>query len=97
MPLKNPKNPFFRQQQELLLSLLPIAGIIACALVFLGIIGRAVYIDRLRKELEKLDPDDSSFRDYPPVDATASMRTMERIYTLGLPFCFIIAWLIILM
>jgi hypothetical protein len=93
---KDAKAPVFAEQQEVLLWLLPVAALIACVAIYLGLIGRVVHLSALRKQFEKYVGENAEIADYPSIDATPLVRTLEKAAYLILPAVFVLAWIFIL-
>ncbi len=93
---KEAKNAVFSGQQDLLLWLLPLAAIVACAAVYTGLIGRVIHLLGLRKQFELYVGDTDALADYPSIDAPPLVRTMEKIAYLMLPAVFMAGWIFIL-
>ena len=93
---KEAKNALYGRQQDLLLWLLPVAALMACTFVYMGIIARVYYLGRLRREFKKTGIEDDNFEQYPPIDAVQLVRTLENAGSLVLPVIFIMSWIVVL-
>lgn len=81
----------YRWYQDQLLRMIPMLGLISCALIYVGVIGGVVAQRRLRKMVEANVADDSC----PPPIAGLHTRWLGLFAPLFLPSAFIVAWLIL--
>ncbi len=93
---KDAKGPVFALQQDVLLWLLPVAALIACMAVYVGLIARVVHLSALRRQFEDYVGDNPDVADYPTIDAPKFVRIMEKAAYLALPAIFMMAWIWIL-
>jgi|GEM_PF-907233 len=92
----DPKGAVFAQQQDVLLWLLPVAALVACIAIYLGLIGRVIHLSGLRKQFEQYVGENEEIADYPSIDATPFVRLMEKAAYLVLPAVFSLSWIFIL-
>lgn len=96
---KEPKGPLFDAEQWLLLWLLPLAGLLAGLLAYVGIVSSLKTIEYLRKlyndYAEKATSDRSSTL-YPPIQGPPHLRRLASLAPIWMPIVFAVTWLIVL-
>ena len=85
----------YGDKQEQLVHLLPFLGISCCLLIYLGVIGAALVMARLRRTLTQRIA--QSPVDRPPVQGTVITRSMGMAAPLLLPPIFAIVWALLAM
>lgn len=90
---KEAKNALFAGQQNLLLWLIPSAALIACTCVFVGILARSMSLKSLQEKFDQCNQMDTI---YPPLDASPTIRAMEKFSILIMPLVFMSTWAVIM-
>jgi hypothetical protein len=96
---KEAKGPLFDAEQRLLLWLLPLAGLLAGVLTYVGILSSLKTIDYLRKLYDEYShgkaPTDPSSRLYPPMQGPPHLRRWASLAPILMPIVFALTWLIV--
>ena len=96
---KEAKSPLFEAEQLLLIWLLPIAGLLAGALTYAGIIASLKSIEHLHKlydEYIRSRPDDISNKLLPHIQGPPYLLKLANISPTWMPVIFSAAWLLVL-
>jgi hypothetical protein len=97
---KEAKGPPFDAEQQLLLWLLPIAGLFTGLVTYPGILSSIKTIDYLRKLYDEYShgkaPVDASSRLYPHIQGPPHLRRWASLAPLVMPLIFAVTWLIVI-
>lgn len=97
---KEAKGPLFDAEQRLLLWLLPLAGLLAGLLTYVGIVSSLKTIRYLRMLYDDYShgkaPTDRSSRLYPPMQGPPHLRRWASLAPILMPILFALTWLIVL-
>jgi hypothetical protein len=97
---KEPKGPLFDAEQWLLLWLLPLAGLFAGLLAYVGIVSSLKTIEYLRKLYDEYSHGKAT-RDrtstlYPPIQGPPHLRRWASLPPIWMPIVFAVTWFIVL-
>ena len=90
------KIQFYMEQQKLLQMILPIAGIVSCALSFIAIIVTVMDIPKQVEQFEHFYSKTETDTYLPPLHSSKITNIIEQIGPLFLPLVFFICWAIII-
>jgi hypothetical protein len=97
---KEPKNPFFEGQQQLLVWLLPVIGLSASLLTSAGIRSSVKTISHLAKlyaQYSESKVRDVSTKLYPDIEGPQHVRKLAQLAPTWIPVVFSFAWCVILL
>jgi hypothetical protein len=97
---KEAKGPLFDAEQRLLLWVLPMAGLLAGLLTYVGIVSSLKTIGYLRKLYDEYShgkaPTDPSSRLYPPMQGPSHLRRWASVAPILMPIVFALTWVVVL-
>ena len=93
---EKPKTPTMGAQQDLLLWIIPVIALFACALIYIGLLASLLTLKGLRKRYDNY-PDDGTADHLPPIQNIGWVRLLSAMAPIGLPLLFVLTWLMLLL
>lgn len=88
---KDPATPEFATQYHFMFHLIPVVAFLACALLYVTILGGVLAQGRLRRHLRESMPA-SRLAAFPAIQGSSATHLMGLAGPLGLPLVFVAAW-----